>query len=84
MPGDLRVAQLRTILLLEAGFKQGNKNLGRLLMRTAERQQLLAPEQYGSRKFYTGINQGLVKRLTFDLLRQRRQCGALASTDAKH
>ena len=51
-------------------------------MFNAEHLGLLAPEQYGSRKFYTAINQGLNKRLSFDILRQRKQRGALCSTDA--
>ena len=70
------------ILLLEADFNQGNKKVGKMLMTNAEQFSLLAPEQYGSRKFFTAINQGLNKRLTFDVLRQRKQRGGLVSTDA--
>jgi hypothetical protein len=51
-------------------------------MYNAERNKRVAPEQYGSRKFYTAINQGLNKRLTFDVWRQKKQRGALCSTDA--
>ncbi len=80
--GNFNAKKLRTILLYEADFNNGNKRLGRNLMFNAERYGLLAPEQYGSRKFYTAINQGLNKRLTFDILRQKKQRGALCSTDA--
>ena len=72
-PGDYHVQRLRTVLLLEADFNQGNKLPGRKLMFNAEHLGLLAPEQYGSWKFYTAINQGLNKRLSFDILRQRKQ-----------
>ena len=81
-PGARNVLNLRTILLMEADFNQGNKRLGRQLMRNAEQLGILALEQYGSRKYYMAINQGLNKRLTFDILRQKRQRGALCSTDA--
>ena len=33
----------------------------------------LAPEQYGSRKAHSAAEQGLNKRLTYDLLRQERR-----------
>ena len=69
-PGDFDVTRLRTILLLEPDFNQGNKKLGSDLMKNAEKFGMLAPEQYGSRKFYTAINQGINQRLTFDILRQ--------------
>ena len=72
---------MRTILLMEADFNMGNKRLGRQLMRHAESEGLLALEQYGSQKFHMAINQGLNKRLAFDILRQKRQRGALCSTD---
>jgi hypothetical protein len=80
--GQFHVSTLRTILLLEADFNQGNKRIGRQIMYNAEVNNRLAAEQYGSRKFYTAINQGLNKRLTFDVWRQLKQRGALCSTDA--
>ena len=81
-PGEINVTKLRTILLMEVDFNQGNKRLGRQLMRHAESAGLLALEQHGSRKYHMVINQGLNKLLTFDILRQERQRGALCSTDA--
>ena len=82
-PGVAKVSKLRTILLYEADYNQNNKALGRTMMAYAEQHQLLAPEQYGSRKFHSAIYQGLNKVLTFDLLRQQRRPGALCSNDAK-
>ena len=82
-PGVAKVSKLRTILLYEADYNQNNKALGRTMMAYAERQQLLAPEQYGSRKHHSAVYQGLNKVLTFDLFRQQRQPGALCSNDAK-
>ena len=81
-PGQFDVTQLRTVLLLKAEYNQGNKRLGRELMKNAKKFGLLAPEQYGSRKFYTEINQGINQQLTFDILRQRKQQGAIVFTDA--
>jgi hypothetical protein len=81
--GDIDVEKLRAILLLEPDFNQGNKWLGKQLMANAEREFLLAPEQYGSRKFHEAINQGLNKVLTFNILGQLNQPGALCSNDAK-
>jgi hypothetical protein len=67
--GNFRVDKLWAILLYEAGFDQNNKFLGRAMMRNAELKNILAKEQYGSRKKMSAIDQCLNKRLTFDLLR---------------
>ena len=75
--------QLRTILLLEADFNHLNKKLGRDLMWHAEKHQLIAPEQFGSRKHHSCIDQVLVKRLYYDSLRFSRTNGFLCSNDAK-
>jgi hypothetical protein len=53
------------------------------MMRSAEESYILAREQFGSRKHHQSITAALNKRLTMDLLRQRRQAGALCSNDAK-
>lgn len=81
--GSIRVDLLRAILLYEIQFNMGNKILGRDSMYFTEDLRGIAGEQYGSRKQHSSINQCLNKRLTFDLLRQRRQAGALCSNDAK-
>ena len=75
--------QLRTILLLEADFNHLNKKLGRDLMYQAERFNLIAPEQFGSRKSHSCIDQVIIKRLYYDALRFLRRSGFLCSNDAK-
>jgi hypothetical protein len=65
--GDFRVDKLRAILLYKANFNQNNKKLGRDMMYTADQLQVVAKEQYGSRKHKSAIEQCLNKRLTFDL-----------------
>lgn len=81
--GNFRVDKLRAILLYEADFNMLQKILGRDCMFLAEELQAVAKEQYGCRKEHSAVNQGLNKTLTFDLLRQSRQPGALCSNDAK-
>ena len=82
-PGVTKVSKLRTILLYECDFNHNNKLMGCAMMRFAEANNLLAPEQYGSRKGHSTIYQCLNKVLTFDLLRQTRRPGGLCSNDAK-
>ena len=52
-------------------------------MRLAEKHGRLVPEQYGSRRFHTSIDQVVNKRLTYDCIRQLRVDAALCSNDAK-
>jgi hypothetical protein len=82
-PGNFRVDSLRTILLYEADFNQNNKLLGRRMMAHAERLGLLAPEQYGSRHSLSAIAHAVNKRLTFDLISQKKRPCILCSNDAK-
>jgi hypothetical protein len=77
------IDKLRTIVLTEADYNFNNKKLGRDAIAHAERNNLIAPEQYGSRKGKQAIDQVLNKRLSYDILRMRRQPGALCSNDAK-
>ena len=81
--GNYRVDKLRTILLYEADFNQNNKLMAKTMMRQAETHQLLAPEQYGSRKFHNAQDQSLNKCLTFDILRQTRTRAGMAGVDLK-
>jgi hypothetical protein len=81
--GVVDVDKLRTILLFEGDFNATNKITGRRMMANAEAHNLIAPEQYGSRKNHTAIAQVLNKVLTYDALRLRRAPGALCSNDAK-
>ena len=77
------VTKLRTIVLTEADFNFNNKLLGKLTMEHAERHNLIAQEQFGSRKGKTAIDQALHKCLMYDTLRLTRKPGALCSNDAR-
>ena len=79
--GDVRVHQLRTILLCEADFNQNNKLCGRDVMVNAERHEMLAPEQCGSRVGHSALSHCLNKKLTFDLSRQKKRPVVFISTD---
>ena len=81
--GVYDVEKMRTIQLMHAVFNMNNKKLGRDMMKAAEACNILAREQFGSRKHHQSITAALNKRLTMDILRQRRQAGALCSNDAK-
>jgi hypothetical protein len=81
---EMRVDKLRTIVLLEADFKFLNKHVARKAMHEAEGTRLgLAPEQYGSRKYFRSIDHVVNKLLSFDLLRQFKQAGIVIPTDLK-
>ena len=81
--GNAEIGALRSIVLLEADYNFNNKILGKRAMAHAEEIQALAPEQYGSRKGKTAIDQALHKRLTYDIIRQHRLPAILCSNDAK-
>ena len=79
----IKIHKLRTILLLEPDFNHMNKLLGKISMLNAGANGLLAKEQYGSRKDHNSQDQSLNKRLTYDVVRQKRvRCG-MCSNDAK-
>jgi hypothetical protein len=80
---NFHVEKLRAILLFEADFNFNNKRIGRALMWKAEDNHWLAPEQYGSRKGFSAIDHCLNKRLSFDILRQSKQAGAICINDMK-
>ena len=80
---EFRVEKLRTILLYCADFNDNNKWIGSDSMWHAEYQNLLAPEQYGSRKNKSSDTQGLNQKLVNDIHRQKRLPGARVSNDAK-
>ena len=81
--GNHRINRLRTILLYEADYNFNNKVLGRRMMEHAENNNILAPEQYGSRKNKTAIECALNKRLIFDILRQTKRPAGICSCDLK-
>ena len=75
--------KLRTILLYEADFNMNNGFIGRKIMNNAEKNDVLAKEQYGSRKSHSAQVQALNKRLVFDVLRQSKKLAVLIANDAK-
>jgi len=82
-PGNLNVEKLRIILLFEGDFNNNNKWLGRAVMFNAEVHNLMAPEQYGSRKEKSAAIQCLNKRLLYDYVRCNHIPMALCSNNAK-
>ena len=68
---------------MNAEFNMNNKWIGKELMYWAEQNQLIALEQFGSRKVHECITAALNKRLTFDILRAFHLPGILCSNDAK-
>jgi hypothetical protein len=81
--GVTTLSSLRTIILFAADCNYAFKHLGRAMMKKAETQKSIAPEQFGSRKAHKAIDQALNKVLTNDLLRQLKVPGTICSNDAK-
>jgi len=83
-PGNLNIEKLHIILLFEGDFNNNNKWLGRAVMFNAEVHNLMALEQYGSRrKEKLAAIQCLNKRLLYDYVRCNHIPMALCSNDAK-
>ena len=80
---SIKVMDLRTIVLQECEYNFKNKKIGRDAMNHAERNNFIAPEQYGGRKGKRAIDHVLNKRLSYDLIRFSRLPAALCSNDAK-
>jgi hypothetical protein len=81
-PNDWRPAKLRLISLLMPDFNHNNKILGRIAMKNGEKENLIAEEQYGSRKGLSASKHALNKRLVLDILRIQRRPGVLCANDA--
>jgi hypothetical protein len=65
--GITTLSSLRTIVLFSADCNYAFKHIGRSMMKQAEKQRSLAPEQFGSRKSHKAIDQALNKVLSNDL-----------------
>jgi len=65
-PENLNVERLRIILLFEGDFNNNNKWLGQAVMFHAKDHNLMAPEQYGSRKEKSPAIQCLNKQLLYN------------------
>ena len=81
-PGNYRV-EIRAIALLDSGFNFNNKLMARDMSVHAQRDGLIAKEQYGSRKHKECSDQSLNKVLTTDLWRITKTTGIICSTDLK-
>jgi len=76
------VGKLWAILLFEAENNQNNKQCGRDMMRNAELHNTIACEQYGSQKDHAAIDDGFNKRLSYDIIRQKKIPAAHLYSDA--
>ena len=77
------VKDLRTLNLMEAEFNFNNKVMAKKTLECAERNGILPPQQYGSRKVLRAISQACNKRLLYYLNHVQRRLMLLCSNDAK-
>ena len=68
---------MRSVVLTEADFNSNNKVLERRAIQCAEKLNNIAPEQYGSRKHKSAIDQAIYTRITYDIKRQTKLPGAI-------
>ena len=80
---DMRPGKLRLITLMDAVFNHNNKLIGKQMMRNGENHNLIAIEQYGSRKHKSAIDHALNKVLTLDISRQKREALIFTANDAR-
>jgi len=83
LAGNDNAKKLHIIMLFAADFNNNNKWLGRVTMKLAEEHNILAPEQYGSRKNKAAITQCLNKQLFYNYHQFNCQPAALCSNNAK-
>ena len=80
--GEWRPGKLRLILLMDARFNHNNKLIGRAILQYGEKNGLLAPGRYGSRKEKSAIEHAINKRLTIDITRQAKIQAIYIANDA--
>jgi hypothetical protein len=81
--GTPRINQIRRITLIEADLNISLSELfGRRLMDNAEKYNLLHPHQFGSRKGKMSISAVLLKRVSYDVIRQTRMDAIVFDNDA--
>ena len=78
--GATLVTKLRTLALLNSEWNNLNKIYGKEAMERALAAEHIAPEQF-SRPGRSAIDQSLLKRLTFDHMKYKRQCYSICSSD---
>jgi len=77
------LSSLSTIVLFPEDCNYIFKHIGRGMMTEAKKRNILAPEQYGSRKHHRAIDLAINETLTYDLLHQLKRPGAICSNNAK-
>ena len=80
---DLRPEKLRLVLLMDCRFNHNNKLIGKKMMEYGEKNNLIAKEQYGSRKRKSAIQHALNKRLVLDTIRHKKAPAVYCANDAK-
>ena len=80
-PGNIQVDKQRFILLLDGMFSNSCRFMARKTAQQAERLQLLAKEQFGSRKHLDALQQAVNLRITMDLALQLRQPTSVVCND---
>ena len=80
---NFHVDRFRPINFMEADANFNLKLMAKRAMAFGESNNLIAGEQYGSRKHHSAETQALNKRLTYDAWRLRKSAGVLCSNDAK-
>jgi hypothetical protein len=81
--GPPRINRIRRITLIEADLNVCLSELfGRRLMENAEKHNILHPSQYGSRQGKMAISAVLLKRISYDHIRQTRQDAIIFDNDA--
>jgi hypothetical protein len=73
----MHLGSLGTIVLFLADCNYAFKQIGHQMMYNAEKAHALAPEQYGSRKTHRVTDLATNKSLTYDILHQKKQVGAV-------
>jgi len=81
--GITSLNSLRTVCLFATDCNYAFKHIGREMMRHAECNAALAPEQYGSRKRRRATDLATNKALTYDIIRQLKWPAAVCSNDTK-
>ena len=80
---SLQADKLRLINLLEPDFNFLNGMVSRKFMKAAERNNLIAKEQFGSRKGHSAIEHAINKVLTMDYFRVAKISAIVCANDAK-
>jgi len=80
--GEWRPGKLQLIILMDARFNHNKKLNGKKIMEYGERKGLLAPEQYGSRKEISAIENAINKRLTLNITLQATMNAIYIANDA--